>query len=70
MMPRLRRTNWGIPLIPGWVNYRKTRKGHRFGIGPRWLRLHVGGGQRTVSSSFLWHTWTWYPRKHGNNRKG
>jgi hypothetical protein len=66
---RVRRTNWPVPLVPGLVTWRRTRRGSRFGLGPRWLRVHVGGGPAAVSSSFLWHTWTLYPRIRGNNCK-
>lgn len=61
-MSRWRRTNWPVPVIPGLVTVRKVRGGGlRWGIGPRFLRLHVGGGKSrpgwTIGlGPFMWST--------------
>jgi hypothetical protein len=47
-----------LRLLPG-VKVRLTRRGARLGLGPRWLRLHTGGGYRsgvsTGASVFTWY---------------
>ena len=41
----------GLYLRPNrYVGLRRTRRGWRVSIGPRWLRLHIGAGGDGVST--------------------
>lgn len=53
------------------LNVRVTKRGVRFGIGPRAARMHVGAGRPTVSTG--WGPFTiWEPigRKRSARRRG
>lgn len=59
-----RRTSWPIPVIPGLLNVRRGKHGLRWGIGPRFLRRHVGGGTPSSwSIGFGPETWTRQDRR-------
>jgi hypothetical protein len=49
----------GLYLRPsGFLKVRVTRRGVRWAIGPRWLRLHLGAGGAGVSTGagpFSWY---------------
>lgn len=58
-MAKWRRTDWPITIIPGLLTVRRGAHGLRWGIGPRVLRRHVGGGTPgSWSTGFGPETWT------------
>ena len=55
-----------LRLAPG-LKVRVTRRGVRWGIGPRAARLHAGAGGKGVSTGAGW--WTWYKPLRRRSRR-
>ena len=55
-----------LRLLPG-VKVRVTRRGVRWGLGPRAARLHLGAGGPGVSTGVGW--WAWYKPLRRRSRR-